>query len=233
MKSLLNFLALGASAAALCATQARADPLDDDYIRARNSYVARFDPGDREVDQKKMEAPLKRAREDLQNKLRRIVGEPQIKGVTGAGALNDMSLVKGDMEFGALDALVYRLGGKGNENAKAYVTTSGIVAAWLREHRDWWDKGPVNVPAQVEAALKFDGFYTQAISSDAAVTRFADLDLKTKGGDGLARAMLYRRQQDDGPGAPDEISVSAIRVGRVYIAKRPAAPKSTRARRRT
>ncbi len=92
MGPFLKFLALGASAAALCVAQARADALDDDYIRARNSYVARFDPGDREVDQKKVEAPLKRAREDLQKKLRRIVGEAQIKGVKGAGALNDMSI---------------------------------------------------------------------------------------------------------------------------------------------
>ncbi|MFT4097493.1 MAG: hypothetical protein QM651_10230 [Rhodoblastus sp.] len=226
MTPLLKFLALGASAAALCATQARADALDDDYIRARNSYVARFDPGDRDVDQKKIEAPLKRAREDLQKKLRRIVGEPQIKGVKSAGALNDLSLVKGDMEFGALDALVYKIDGKGAEKAQAYVTTSGIVAAWLKEHRDWWDKGLRNVPPQAEAAMKFDGFYTQAISSDAAVVKFADLDINAPAGADFARAILDRRQQDDGPGAPNEIIVGAVRGGRVYIVTAPAAPRA-------
>ena len=213
------------SATALSCAPLRADPLEDDYLKTRNAYVSRFDPGDREVDYKKIEAPLKRAYDDLQGRLRKIVGDLQIKGAKGAGKLNAMSLVKGDMEFGALDALVYQLDGKGSEATQAYVTTSGIVAAWLKEHQDWWDKGVENVPPQAEAALKFDGFYTQAISSDAAVTRFAVLDVKAPEGASFARAMLDRRQQDDGPGAPNEIIVSVVRNGRVVIVTAPATPK--------
>ncbi|HMN71318.1 MAG TPA: hypothetical protein PKA55_05560 [Rhodoblastus sp.] len=216
-----KFFALGACVATLGVAGAHADALDDDYIRARNSYVARFDPGDREVDYKKIEAPHKAALSNLEGKLRRRLGDPMSRGARGQGRLNAMSLVKGDMEFGALDALVYPF----DDKAQAYVSTSGIVAAWLKEHADWWDKGLENVPPQAEAALKFDGFYTQAISSDAAVTKFADLGVKTPDGAGFARAMLDRRQQDDGPGAPDEIIVGAIRGGRVYIVTAPAAPK--------
>ena len=217
----------GLAGLALCATAAllsaplRADPLEDDYLKTRNGYVARFDPGDKEVDYKKIEAPLKQAYEDLQGRLRKIVGDPQIRGAKGPGKLNEFSLLKGDQEFGALDALVYPLDGK----AQAYVTTSGIVGVWLKEHADWWDKGLENVPPQAEAALKFDGFYTQAISSDAAVTKFAELPVKAPAGASFARAMLDRRQQDDGPGAPDEIIVALIRNGRVFIAAAPATPK--------
>ncbi|MCB1539868.1 MAG: hypothetical protein KDJ25_03140 [Rhodoblastus sp.] len=214
-------LMFGACIAALCVAQARADALDDAYTKARNAYVARFDPGDKQVDYKKIEGPHKAALTDLLGRLRKVVGDPQIKSAKGAGELNAMSLVKGDMEFGALDALVYRLGG----DTQAFVTTSGIVAAWLKEHRDWWDKGAENVPPQAEAALKFDGFYTQAISTDAAVTRFAVLDVKTPAGASFAQGMLDRRQQDDGPGAPNEIIVSLIRGGRVYILTAPATPK--------
>lgn len=217
-------LMLGACAMALCATQAHADAPEDAYIKTRSAYVARFDPGDKEVDYKKIEAPLKRAYADLQDKLRKIIGNPGIAGAKGDGKLNEFSLLKGDQEFGALDALVYRLDGKGDAGAQAYVTTSTLLAARLKDHRDWWDKGSENVPQQVEAALKFDGFYTQAISTDAAVTKFADLDVKAPAGASV-RAMLDRRQQDDAPGAPDEIIVGAVRDGRVYILVATAIPK--------
>ena len=219
-------LVFGACVAALCTTQAHADARDYAYIKARNAYVARFDPGEKEVDYKKIEGPHKAALADLRARLSKLVGDVQFKGATGAGKLNEMSLVKGDMEFGALDALVYSLDGKRSEKTQAYVTTPGIVAAWLKEHADWWDKGLANVPPQAEAALKFDGFYTQAISSDAAVTRFAELDVKAPAGASFARGMLDRRQQDDGSGAPNEIIVAAIRNGRVYIVTTPALPNA-------
>ena len=209
------------AATALASAPSRADSLEDEYLKARNGYVARFDPGEKEVDYKKVEAPLKRAYADLQGKLRKIVGKPDIKGATGEGKLNAFSLMKGDQEFGALDALVFKLDAK----TQAYVTTSGLLAAWLKEHKDWWDKGTPNVPQDASGALKFDGFYTQAISSDAAVVTFADLAIKSPEGADFARAILDRRQQDDGPGAPDEIIVSLVRNGRVAIVTAPATPK--------
>lgn len=223
MKSVRAFAALGLFATCvLSSAPLRADPLEDDYLKVRNAYVARFNPGDREIDYEKIEAPLKRALADLQRKLRKIIGKPAIKGAAGDGALNVTSLTKGDVEFGALDALVFKLdGGK----TQAYVTTTGLLGAWLKEHRDWWDKGTPNVPRDAAGALKFDGFYTQAISADAAVARFAELAIKAPDGAEFARAMLDRRQQDDGPGAPDEIIVSAVRGGRVYIVIAPASPK--------
>lgn len=220
-----TFLALGLCLAALGAAPARADALQDDYLKARNGYVARFDPGGKEVDFNKVDAAQKRALADLQTRLRKIVGRPGLAGATGEGRLNLASLIKGDMEFGALDALVFELGGKGAAGAQAVVTTTGLMAAWLKEHGDWWDKGAPNVPQTPEAALKSDSFYTQAISTDAAVTQFAKLAIRTPEGVDFARAMLDRRQQDDGPGAPDEIIVAATRGGRVYILTAPALPK--------
>lgn len=214
------FLALIA-ATALSTAPSRADTLEDEYLKARNGYIARFDPGDKEVDFKKIEAPVKRALADLQSKLRKIVGKPEIKGATGEGTLNVASLTKGDIDFGALDALVFKLDAK----TQAYVTTTGLLAAWLKEHSDWWGKETPNVPQETSAALKFDGFYTQAISSDAAVVTFAELAIKAPDGADFARAMLDRRQQDDGPGAPDEIIVSLVRNGSVVIVSAPAMPK--------
>ena len=216
----LLFAALFA-ATALSTAPSRADTLEDEYLKARNGYIARFDPGEKEVDFKKIEAPVKRALADLQTKLRKIVGKPEIKGATGEGTLNVASLTKGDIDFGALDALVFKLDAK----TQAYVTTTGLLAAWLKEHSDWWGKETPNVPQEMSAALKFDGFYTQAISIDAAVVTFAELAIKAPEGADFVRAMLDRRQQDDGPGAPDEIIVSLVRKGRVVIVSAPAMPK--------
>jgi hypothetical protein len=46
------------------------------------------------------------------------------------------------------------------------------LAGWLRAHKDWWDKGLKNVPQQIAAALDDESFYTQAMSTDAAVVNF-------------------------------------------------------------
>ncbi len=220
MKALRNFLALGLCAAALGATQARADALEDDYLKSRNVYIARFNPG-KEIDFAKIEAPLKRALADLQGKMRKIVGKPGVAGATGEGKYAIDTLMKDDVGFGSLDALIFNVGA---DKTQAYVTTSGLFGAWLKEHRDWWEKDMPNVPQDIAGALSAEAFYTQAISADAAVTKFADIPVKAPEGV-TARAMLDRRQQDDGPGAPDELIVGTERGGRIYILVARAIPK--------
>lgn len=212
-------LAIGLCALSLAAAPARADALDDDYLKARNGYIGRFNP-EKEIDFAKIDAPLKRAMADLQSKMRKVVGKSGVAGASGEGKYAIETLIKSDVGFGALDALVFKIDAK----TQAYVTTKGLFDAWLKEHKDWWEKGMVNVPQDVGGALSSESFYTQAISSDAAVAKFADLAVKAP--DGVtARAMLDRRQQDDGPGAPDEIIVAAARGDRVYIVSAPALPK--------
>ena len=218
-------IVFGVCAVALCVSQARADALEDAYLKARDAYVARFDPGGKELDYKKIEAPLNKAIADLQNRLRRIVGNPGIKGATGDGKYASDTLIKDDIGFGALDALVFTLDGKGDDRPRVYVTTTGLLGVWLKAHKDWWDKSVSNVPQTAAKALASGDFYTQAISADAAVVKFADLVVQAPAGD-IVHAMLDRKQQDDGPGAPDEIIVATTRNGRLYIATAPALPKA-------
>ena len=52
-----------------------------------------------------------------------------------------------------------------------------MLARWLHAHKDWWNKGIKNVPQQIAAALQDETFYTQAITTDAAVVKFNDLPI--------------------------------------------------------
>ncbi len=102
---------------------------------------------------------------------------------------------------------------------KAYiiVTTPTMFERWLHGHKDWWDKGLKNVPQQIGAALRDGSFYTQAISTGAAVVNLGNLPIAKPPGAVPAYAMLAGRTQDDTPDAADEVFVSAVTADRVYV----------------
>jgi hypothetical protein len=168
---------------------------------------------------------------DLQSQMTAILGERSYKGF-GPAKLNLDTLSKGDEGFGMLDGLrfeaeVGRSGEKaGTKDAageyvqpKAYiiVTTPPLFERWLHGHKDWWDKGVKNLPQQIGATLKDGSFYTQAISTGAAVVNFGNLPIAKPQEAVLANAMLAGRTQDATPEAADEVFVSAVTTDRVYI----------------
>ena len=64
------------------------------------------------------------------------------------------------------------------------VTSQTLFERWLRAHKEWWGNNVKNVPQQIGAALKDESFYTQAVSSGAAVVNFNSLPIaKPAGGD--------------------------------------------------
>jgi hypothetical protein len=89
-----------------------------------------------------------------------------------------------------------RAGGNGADGkyvepkAHIIITTQTILARWLRAHKDWWDKGLKNVPQQIAAALKDESFYTQAMSTDAAVVNFDPLPIAKPASATFAYGML-------------------------------------------
>jgi hypothetical protein len=105
------------------------------------------------------------------------------------------------------------------------VTTPTMFMRWLHAHKDWWDRGLKNVPQQIGAALKDGSFYTQAISTGAAVINFNDLPIARPAAAVSAYAMLAGRTQSEIPDAADEVFVSAITKDRVYIAYGSIEPK--------
>lgn len=148
-------------------------------------------------------------------------------------------MYEGDEGFGTLDGLRFdsdigKTGATAGTNdadghyiepkAHIIVTTQRLFARWLRAHKEWWDKGLKNVPQQIGAALRNESFYTQAISTGAAVVKFNDLPIAKPASTMLAYAMLATRTQSEIPDAADEVYVSALANGKVYVAYGSIAP---------
>ncbi|RUW79244.1 hypothetical protein EOA29_24470, partial [Mesorhizobium sp. M1E.F.Ca.ET.063.01.1.1] len=72
--------------------------------------------------------------------------------------------------------------------------------------------------------LKLDGFYAQAIGSDAAFVKTLDFALKKPEGADIAIARLGGWTQDVGPIYDQQVVVAVVKGDRVLIAEAPAAP---------
>jgi len=206
---------------------------EDRYIAARDAAIAKisaiYDAGNRDEEARKVEEA---AGADLREQMRIILSEPDRDGF-GPPKLNIDTFSKGDEGFGTLDGLRFdaKLGRNGEiagqngadgsyvaPKSHIIITTQSLFERWLRAHKDWWGKKTKNVPQQIGAALKDESFYTQAISSGAAVVNFNSLPIEKPAAASFAHAMLAGRTQDQLPDAADHVFVSAIANGKVYIA---------------
>ena len=202
---------------------AGAASLEESYFASRDGYIDKVKPTEINVDVD--ECVLKQeelARADLERQLQRIIGPSDIKGFSAEGKSNLDTLFNGDLGFGLLDGLVYSTP---DDKAHIVVTTDALLDHWLREHKDWWGPTVANVPQEVDAALKSEAFYTQALKTDSAISKYAELPVARPASAKLAFAMLVARAQDLGPRTPDELIVSVVRGGRVFVVSAPANAK--------
>jgi hypothetical protein len=129
------------------------------------------------------DAAYDQAKSNLAEQLRRVMGPvPSPKGFSGAGTFSPDALCCGLGE-GMLDGLLFQSG-----SGSVLVTTESLLRLWLQEHRNWWKDDPLATDAKT--ALQSSAFYTQAISTDAAVTVFAPLPIRAPAGATLAVAEL-------------------------------------------
>ena len=100
------------------------------------------------------------------------------------------------MGFGLLDGLVFKVGA----DTQVLVTTRTLLARWIAAEQEIWKDSPEHgFPPEIDAALRTENFYTQALSHDAAVTRYADIPVT--GG----VAMLIKHRQDIGLNVPKDV----------------------------
>ncbi len=226
---------LGCFLAAMASARAAPAP-EDRYVAAREAAIKTLKPL---YDGGKAEAASAddTARADLEAQMRAILGPLAFPGY-GPGKLNLDALYGSDQGFGMLDGLRFDAdtgvngepSGTGKDDkyvapkAHILVTTQTLFGRWLRAHKDWWDKGVKNVPQQIGAALRDESFYTQAISTDAAVVSFADLPLAKPAGATQVYGMLAARTQSEIPDAADEVFVSALAGDKVYVVYGAIAP---------
>ena len=201
---------------------ASAQSREDAYIAARDAAIAKIKaaadaerrgPMDHYDD--KVLAAEEKARAGLELQMRAIVGPAAIKGMPAKAAINLDTLIEGDDTFGLLDGMVY---GAADAKMRVIVTTDGLFRRWLVQHKEWWGKDSTNVPQEPSAAVKESSFYTQAVLTDAAIVRFAELPIRKPAGAAFAFAMLAARTQDRAPDKADEIFVAVAQGGKVFVA---------------
>ena len=193
------------------------------YLAARDTHIRKLavfnKPG---ADMEKSIKPHEAAVADLEKHMKRIVGTapPAVPGIAPTPKLNNDTLLKGDQGFGMLDGLVWS---SEDYKTRVVVTTEGLFKAWLRGHRQWWKEN--DVPQDPAKALAHTSFYTQAMSQDSAVIKYAELPIRKPGAASIAFAMLSARAQDIGPRDADEVVVSVMQGGKLTVVRVPAAAK--------
>ena len=219
---------------ATVATALAAPPAAEDrFIAARDVAIeklsaiydaGKFDDAAQKVDDA--------ATADLTAQMAAILHESAREGF-GPAKLHLGSFYKGDEGFGTIDGLRFdsllgRNGQKAGANgadgkyveprAHIIVTTQTLFERWLRAHKEWWDDKIKNVPQQIGAALRDESFYTQAISTGSAVVNLTSLPIAKPANASYVYGMLGGQTQSEIPDAADEVFLSAIANGKVYLA---------------
>jgi len=209
---------------ALLPTMAMAASPEQDYLAARDAQIRRLtamskpDPSNDRV-LKAHDAAVA----ELEKQLKRIIGPSSplaLPGLPSEGKMNNDTLTKGDLGFGMLDGLRYA---SEDHKTLVVVSTEGLFKVWLREHRNWWRDN--NVPQDPAQALRHASFYTQAVSSDAAVSKYVELPIKKPAAASFAFAMLSNSAQDVGPWEPEDVTVALLQGGKLYVVRVNASAK--------
>jgi hypothetical protein len=208
---------------ALLPTMAMAASPEQAYLAARDAQVRRLTALSKpNPSSDKVLKEHERAVAELEKQLKRIIGPSalSLSGLPAGGKINNNTLTKGDLGFGMLDGISY---GAEDDKTQAVVTTEGLFKVWLREHRKWWRDN--NVPQDPASALRHTSFYTQAVSSGAAVSKYVELPIKKPAAASLAFAMLSIRAQDVGPWEPDDVMMALLQGGKLYLVRVKSAAK--------
>ncbi|TRC85061.1 hypothetical protein FJV76_30910 [Mesorhizobium sp. WSM4303] len=206
---------------ALVSSVAFAASPEDDYIAARDkaiAAIAALNSANAAIET--IDAENEKALADLQQRLAGIIGLLAVKDFPATGTINIESLSDSDIGSGMLDGLRYTKGGDG---PTLVATTRGLLERWLQAKAAETDES-FKLPGSIDAALKLDAFYTQAINSDAAFEGTLDFPLKTPQGADIAFARLGGWTQDVGPIYEQEVIVTLVKGKSVMITAAPAAP---------
>ena len=210
----LTKIAIGLGAFALFATlsPSHAAPPLDDYLSARDAYVAKFDPATRKSTTRRSKTSRRRHGRSRKE----IAGACRAGRDRGCGSAksNLGSLIKGDMDLASSTRSSLR-------NAAARRRPSSDARPHRQmavEHKGTGgDKDTPNVPQKTADALAFDGFYTQALKrrrGSIEIRRPSRDEARGRGRrDGHASTWC---SQDVGVGRPDEIIVALVRGERVF-----------------
>ena len=205
---------------------------EDDYIAARDRYVAELKKLEAPEDLAAHEALKAKDTADLEGRLKAMLGPFALAGFPSEGRLNP-DLYDRHRPLGNLDGLAYHGPDKEYEGdaGAALVTTEGLLDKWLqRPTRDFPEgdtRTRIALPRSAAAAVATEGFYILALEQEGpAVARFANIPVRTPPGAKFATAMLVTTDVGpEIPRTPDRVFIALDMRGRIFIVSvRPETP---------
>ncbi|MDR3463833.1 MAG: hypothetical protein P4L76_16110 [Beijerinckiaceae bacterium] len=182
----------------------------DDYLASRDRAIAALADSSRPG----FDAKEKAARASLETKLRAVIGPVAPAGFRPIDGKINLETLSADLGFGQLDGLRFD---KRNPTTKIVVTTQALLRQWIAGQNARGSDADSHVPTEIVKAVASESFYTFAISSDAAVAKFADLPVNAPGAT-IATVLLVQRRQDVVLSVPDELMASVVRGDVVFVA---------------
>jgi hypothetical protein len=250
MKSPL--LAMVLLAALACPAAAFDAASTQSYVAARDKYLARFKRYENDPIPKKASNEEEHARQDLAGALRRALGPAGPKGFSGAGKLNQPTLIPGGEDSDAIDGLVFW---SDDKKVQLLHTAGVLVENWLSTHKETlvnnalamgtkdpikdvlfekpsksrdakvadWLAHHTEVAQDVAGFIDSEVFYAGMFDFGAAVVKYAEIPVTKAAETTSAYAVLAAHQQDIGSYVPDEIMVTVMRGPDVYVLRAKAA----------
>jgi hypothetical protein len=212
-------LAKALAALLLAPTGALAASPEDDYLAARDRDIAELKTLEAPEDWPKHKVLQEKDTKDLEQRLKAMIGPFALAGFPMPGRLS-ADLYLGDPSFGQIDGLVYYDGdsaaGRYDGVDAVIVTTDGLIDKWLLSHPKRWSK--IEVPHTAAAAVATEAFYTQGMTRQGDVVRFATMPIVAPSSAKFAHAMLATIDAGpDLPSTPEALYLALEKGGRVFI----------------
>lgn len=172
--------------------------LEQKYFETRDEFIRQFSTASSIDDESDRKALLQ-----LEKQLQLIIGPVDVAHFPKRGKIN-LETLQQDAGFGQVDGLRF-----GSEHELLFVTTTGLLNAYLQQHKD--------LPTELGKLAKAEEFYSSVFNWDAAVTHFAEVPVRTTNDKSFAYAFLGLWAQDIGPFPPKDLFVFFANGDRVFV----------------
>ena len=179
---------------------------EEKYFETRDEFIRQFSTAS------SPEANSdERALSKLEKQLQLIIGPVDVAHFSKRGKIN-LETLRQDAGFGQVDGLRF-----GSEYELLFVTTTGLLNAYLQQHKE--------LPTELGKLVKAEEFYSLAFDWDAAVTHFAEVPVRITNDKSFAYAFLGLWGQDIGPFPPKHLFVFFANGDRVFVVSTEAKSK--------
>jgi len=170
------------------------NPAEEKYFATRDKLCQKFAEGSSDYD----------ALAVLEEPIRSIIVPTKVDGFRIEGSISLYPRYE-ESPCDHVDGLDFRNPSQG----ELFVTTKGLLENYLARNP--------KLPKDLNKLFKADKFYSSVISSDAALTNYADIPVEKTNGQDFAYAFLGGFAQNIGPLIPDHLIVLVSTKKRIYI----------------